>query len=82
MCSSDLPDCLDQVVTVSDREEPPSPPDEEEPEPGQEPFPEPRDRKETPLAKTGDGLLVPLVAFVAALACAVMIPAAVKLRRP
>ena len=87
-CGDDLiaaeydPDCLDQVVTVSDREEPPSPPDEEEPEPDREPFPEPRDGKETPLAKTGDGLLVPIVAFVAALACAVMIPAAVKLRRP
>ncbi len=74
-------DCLDQVVTVSDREGPPSPPDEEEPEPDREPPPEPRGGKEAPLAKTGDGPLVPLVAFIAALACAAMIPAAAKTRR-
>ena len=68
-------DCAEQTVAVTDREEPPSPPEEPDDEPAPPPPPA------SPLAKTGDSLAVALLAFAAAGACALAVPAAAKMRR-
>ena len=60
---------------MTDREEPPSPPEEPDDEPAPPPPPA------SPLAKTGDSLAVALLAFAAAGACALAVPAAAKMRR-
>lgn len=73
-------DCADQTVAVTDREEPPAPPDEPGPEDEGTPYPEAR-AKEAPLAKTGDGAAVGIAALIAALACAALVPAFARMRR-